>query len=339
MRLHHLVLGSCIALAFAAAALAAPPAPAIAPPHDPNDYPNGYHVDEGWAKLPNGRKFGGISAVDMDRDGKSVWVFDRCQSADGGCATSNLPPVLEFGPDGSLLRSWGSSQFKYPHGIFVDAQDNIWTADGIAKDGAAGQVVRKWTRDGKLLMTLGSFGVTGSTPDLFNGVSDVLVAPNGDIFVADGHGTVAPDLPPDTITRIIKFSADGKFIKAWGSLGSGKSQFRNPHALAFDSKGRLLVADRVNGRIQVFDQDGKWLTEYRQFNHPSGLFMARGDVLYTSDYNSDGQKGIYIGSAATGKLKSFVPDPEAGEGVALGPDGVIYEATPNGITRFMPKVP
>jgi len=147
----------------------------------------------------------------------------------------------------------------------------------------------------------------------------------------------APDLPPDTITRIIKFTPDGKFIKAWGSLGSGKSQFRNPHALVFDSRGRLLVADRVNGRIQVFDQDGKWLTEYRAFNHPSGLFITKDDTLYATDYNSEGQKGTYIGSARTGKVTAFVPDPEAGEGIALGADSVLYAATPGGITRFLPR--
>jgi DNA-binding beta-propeller fold protein YncE len=185
-------------------------------------------------------------------------------------------------------------------------------------------------------MRLGTAGVSGGGPTHFHDPGDVITAPNGDIFVADGHGTVALTLPPDTITRIIKFTPDGKFIKAWGSLGSGQSQFRNPHALAFDSQGRLFVADRVNGRIQIFDQDGKWLTEYRTFNHPSGLFI-RNDTLYASDYNSEGQKGVYIGDARTGTLKYFVPDDQAGEGVALGPDGTLYAATPTGITRFLPR--
>ena len=330
MRLHHLVLGSCIALAFAAAALAAPPAPAIAPPHDPNDYPNGYHVDEGWAKLPNGRKFGGISAVDMDRDGKSVWVFDRCQSADGGCATSNLPPVLEFGPDGSLLRSWGSSQFKYPHGIFVDAQDNIWTADGIAKDGAAGQVVRKWTRDGKLLMTLGSFGVTGSTPDLFNGVSDVLVAPNGDIFVGDGHDAKTND-------RVLKYDRNGKLIKIFGKFGTGPGEFNPPHGLAMDRAGRLYVADRSNNRIQIFDQEGTFLAEWRQFGRPSGIFITKDDILYVADSlssptaNPGFKTGIRWGSIKDGKVVGFIPWEEYNtiEAVAVDRRGNIYAGFTN----------
>ena len=142
---------------------------------------------------------------------------------------------------------------------------NVWVTDAAVASKAAhkGEQVIKLSPEGKVLMRLGTAGVSGGGPTHFHDPGDVITAPNGDIFVADGHGTVAPDLPPDTITRIIKFTPDGKFIKAWGSLGSGKSQFRNPHALVFDSQGRLLVADRVNGRIQVFDQDGKYLTEYR----------------------------------------------------------------------------
>jgi len=107
----------------------------------------------------------------------------------------------------------------------------------------------------------------------------------------------------------------------------------------FDSQGRLLVADRFNGRIQVFDQNGKYLTEYHQFNHPSGLFITKDDTLYATDYNSEGQKGTYIGNARTGKVFGFVPDTQAGEGVALGADGVLYAATPSGVTRFFPKAP
>ena len=244
---------------------------------------------------------------------------------------------------GRPIRSIGQGLFAMPHGLHVDRDGNVWVTDtAVAKHGGPkgepkGEQVIKMSPDGKVLMRLGTAGVSGGGPARFHDPSDVVTATDGDIFVADGHGTVDPDLPPDTITRIIKFSPDGKFIKAWGSLGSGKSQFRNPHALVFDSKGRLLVADRVNGRIQVFDQDGKWLTEYRGFNHPSGLFILPDDTLYATDYNSEGQKGIYIGSARTGKVTSFVPDAEAGEGVALGPDGVLYGATPTGITRFLPR--
>ena len=293
-----------------------------------------------WARLADGKPWGTTAGIEIGPHGE-IWAIDRCGA--GSCDGSDMAAVHQIDPKtGRPIKSIGQGLFAMPHGMHVDKDGNVWVTDAaVAKKGGApkGEQVIKMSPDGKVLLRLGTAGESGGGPTHFHDPGDVITAPNGDIFVADGHGTVAPDLPPDTITRIIKFAPDGKFIKAWGSLGSGKSQFRNPHALAFDSKGRLLVADRVNGRIQLFDQDGKWLTQYRQFNHPSGLFMAKGDVLYTSDYNSDGQKGIYIGSAATGRLKSFVPDPEAGEGVALGPDGVIYEATPTGITRFMPKVP
>src|SRR3954471_11025065 len=188
-----------------------------------------------WAKLADGRAWGTTAGIEID------------------------PKT------GRPLRSIGAGLFAMPHGLHVDKDGNVWVTDAaIAKKGGPkGQQVIKLSPDGKVLMRLGTAGVSGGGATHFHDPGDVITAPNGDIFVADGHGTVAPDLPPDTITRIIKFSPEGKFIKAWGSLGSGKSQFRNPHALAFDSEGRLLVADRVNGRIQVFGQDGKWLTEYR----------------------------------------------------------------------------
>ena len=241
---------------------------------------------------------------------------------------------------GRPIRSIGAGLFALPHGLHVDRDGNIWVTDAaVAKDGKKGEQVIKLSPEGKVLMRLGTAGVSGGGPAHFHDPGDVTTAPNGDIFVADGHGTVAPDLPPDTITRIIKFTPDGKFVKAWGSLGSKPSQFRNPHALVFDSQGRLLVADRVNGRIQIFSQDGKYLTEYRGFGAPSGLFITKDDTLYATDYNTEGKKGTWIGNARTGKVSAFVPDAEAGEGIALGHDGVLYAATPGGISRFMPAKP
>jgi DNA-binding beta-propeller fold protein YncE len=292
-----------------------------------------------WARLADGRAWGTTAGIEIGPHGE-IWAIDRC--GDGSCDGSDMAAVHQIDPKtGRPLRSIGQGLFAMPHGLHVDKDGNVWVTDAaVAKKGGVpkGEQVIELSPDGKVLMRLGTAGVSGGGPTHFHDPGDVITAPNSDIFVADGHGTVAMDLPPDTVTRIIKFTPDGKFIKAWGSLGSGKSQFRNPHALAFDSQGRLFVADRVNGRIQIFDQDGKWLTEYHSFNHPSGLFI-KNDTLYASDYNSDHQKGIYIGDARTGKLKYFVPDDQAGEGVALGPDGTLYEATPTGITRFLPKKP
>ncbi|MEO8301831.1 MAG: peptidyl-alpha-hydroxyglycine alpha-amidating lyase family protein [Rhizomicrobium sp.] len=288
-----------------------------------------------WAKLPDGHAWGTTAGIEIGPHGE-IWAIDRCGGT--SCDGSSRAAVHQIDPKtGKPIRSIGAGLFAMPHGLHVDKDGNVWVTDAaISKDKSKGQQVIKLSPEGKVLMRLGTAGVSSGGPDHFHDPGDVTTAPNGDIYVADGHGTVAPDLPPDTITRIIKFSPEGKFIKAWGSLGSKPSQFRNPHALVFDSQGRLLVADRVNGRIQIFDQNGKYLTAYRQFNHPSGLFITRDDTLYATDYNSEGQKGTYIGSARTGKVTAFVPDAEAGEGIALGPNGMLYAATPTGVTRFFP---
>src|SRR5262245_22604333 len=214
--------------------------------------------EDGWAKLPDGRKWGATSAIDIDRDG-NIWIFERC----GGitCLGSNVAPVVKLDPAGKYLKSFGAGMFVFPHGIHVDRDGNVWVTDGQGKDGK-GHVVVKFNQDGKVLLTLGKPGVAGDGPDTFNMPSDVVTAPNGDIFVADGHGG-------ESNARIVKFSRDGKFIKAWGRKGTGPGEFDTPHAIALDSRGRLFVGDRSNNRIQIFDQDGKFLEEWKQFGRPS----------------------------------------------------------------------
>ncbi len=160
---------------------------------------------------------------------------------------SNLPPILKFDSSGKLLKAFGAGLLLFPHGLHVDSEGNVWVTDGLGKDGKGHQVF-KFSPDGRVLMTLGKAGVAGSGPDEFNAPSAVLVAPNGDIFVADGHGG-------NTNARIVKFTKDGKFIKFWGKKGSGPGELDIPHALAMDSRGRLFVGDRQNNRIQIFDQD------------------------------------------------------------------------------------
>ncbi len=326
-----------VALAAMFAALALSSAPSIARAEDgPNAAPNPYRTEENWAKLPEGRKWGMTIGLDFASDGKSLWVFDRCGAKT--CAGSDIKPIQKFDASGKLVTSFGGGMFVFPHGMFVDRDDNVWVSDGQGKDGK-GQVVVKFSPDGKVLMTLGKPGVAGDGQDTFNAPSDVLVAPNGDIFVGDGHGG-------KTNARIVKFSHDGKFIKAWGTKGTGQGEFSYPHGLAMDSAGRLFVADRENNRIQIFDQDGKFLAEWKQFGRPSGVYIGNNDMLYVSDSQSSEKtnpgfgQGIRIGSAKDGKVTAYIPETKelgALEGVAVDKDGIVYGGFTNSMNlrRFV----
>jgi sugar lactone lactonase YvrE len=229
--------------------------------------------------------------------------------------------------------------FIYPHGLFVDRDDNVWVSDGRAKNGK-GHTVMKFSPSGKLLMTLGKPGIAGDGPDTFNAPSDIYVMANGIIFVADGHGG-------DTNARIVKLDKNGKFIKAWGKKGTGPSEFDQPHGLAMDSAGRLFVADRGNSRIQIFDQDGKFLAEWRQFGRPSGVFINKKDIIYVADSTSNEmtnpgyKQGIRIGSVKDAKVTAFIPWNETNtlEGVAADDAGNVYGGFTNTLNfrRFVKK--
>lgn len=326
------------------AAVAIPQARAYAQGSEP---PNPYRAVEGWAKLPDGRKWGQTISVDVDRDGRSIWVFERC----GGttCDGSAVAPILKIDSSGNVVKSFGAGMFIFPHGLYVDHDGNVWVTDARGKGGKGHQVF-KFSPDGKLLLTLGKAGVTGDGPDAFNSPSDVLVAPNGDVFVADGHGG-------DTNARIVKFSRDGTFIKAWGKKGAGPGEFNVPHTLAMDASGRLFVGDRANNRIQIFDQDGKFLAEWKQFGRPSGVFIDKNDIIYVADSESNNaqnpgfKRGLRIGSAKDGKVTALIPDPQpakegtgpgtgsAAEGVAADAEGNVYGAEVDGrkLMRYVRK--
>ena len=295
-----------------------------------NNFPNPYKIDS-FGQLPNGRKLGAVSGIDIDRDGKSVWAFERC----GGntCDGSTVAPLLKFDSAGRLVASFGAGLFVYPHGIYVDADDNIWVTDNQPnKDHTKGNQVVEFSPTGRVLLTLGRPGVTGDGPDTFNQPSDVVVAPNGNIFVADGHGG-------DSNARIVKFDKTGKYLAEWGRKGSGAGEFDTPHALLIDGQGRLLVADRGNSRIQVFDQNGRFVAQWKQFGRPSGIFLDMNGLLYVADSQSDTptvnpgvKRGLRVGSEATGLIRYFAPDPDpmiangGREGVAVDRDGIIYVA-------------
>ena len=340
-----------------------------------NSAPNPYTTVEHFFQMPDGRTWGSTSAVEIDKDGRSIWVAERCGA--NSCldrATgqmSNLPSILKFDASGKLVASFGQGLLVFPHGIYVDRDGNLWVTDGQddapalpaapqpaqAAAGAAatrsgplpgstrGHQVFKFSPQGKLLMTLGKAG-GAAAPNFFYQPDDVLVAPNGDIFVSEGHGGAN--------SRVLKFSRDGKFIMSFGSKGSGPTEMDQPHALAMDSRGRLFVGDRANNRIQIYDQSGKLLDTWTQFSRPSGLYIDKQDMIYVADSesesvsrNHDGWKrGIRIGSAKDGKVLYFIPDPvekatgtSAAEGVAVDAQGNVYgaEVGPRAVKKYVRK--
>ncbi len=308
--------------------------------------PNPYRAVDGWAQLPDGRKMGAVGGVTVDREGEHIWAVVRCYQTDwparfgNECLDSDLDPILKFDLQGNVVESFGSGMFIWPHGIDVDQDGNVWVTDAVSAartpEGTRGHQVIKFSPDGEVLMTLGTPGVPGDGPSSFNAPSDVVVADNGDIFVADGHGN-------DTNNRVVKFSSDGTFIKTWGQTGYGPGEFRTLHAIAIDSRGRVFVGDRSNNRIQIFDQDGNFLSSWTQFGRPSGIFFDKNDQIYVADSESDDvqnpgwEMGIRIGDARTGWVNAFIlypwgdPRKTAGNGaefVAVDRDGNLYGGEP-----------
>lgn len=319
-----------------------------------NHAPNPYKTVEGWAKLPTGRTWGATSAIYPANDGRHIWIAERCGA--NSCVGSDVDPVMLFNPKGEVVRSFGAGMIAWPHGLYVDAQDNVWVADAVgyaAVPAGWGHVIYKFSPTGELLLTLGKKGQAGDGKALLRKPSDMLVAPNGDIFVVDGHGSAAGDVVNN---RVVKYAADGSFLLDWGQAGGDAGEFKDPHALAMDSKGRLFVGDRGNSRIQIFDQQGKYLATWTQFGRPSGLFIDANDVLYSADSESNAgrnpgyKRGIRIGSVVDGFVTAFIPDPETdqdgtgtsgAEGVAVDAMGNIYgaEVGPRAIKKYVRQSP
>jgi sugar lactone lactonase YvrE len=287
-------------------------------PYLNNTLPNPYRTLRNWAELPQGMTWPAITGVLEGPDG-NLYVLGRCN--ENSCAGRKEPAVIVYNSAGKIVNTWGSGLFNFPHGFAFDRDGNLWISDAQAGGGKGNQVF-KFTRDGKLLMTLG---------EPFDQPTSIAVAANGDIFVSEGHS------PNYGNSRIMKFSQDGKLLKIIGKKGRNPGEFWGPHGLAFDSRGRLFVADRGNNRIQILDLEGRFLAEWRQFGRPSGLFITKDDTLYVADSESWGPDepgwkiGIRIGSAKTGKVTAFIEDLESmtedhsgAEAVGVDSQGNVY---------------
>jgi DNA-binding beta-propeller fold protein YncE len=311
-----------------------------------NSGANPYHVVRDWAHI-DGRPWGGSNGVAIDRDGKTVWATDRCSpGTTPGCANTDANPVHHFDESGKEIKSFGGGMFVWPHGIHVDRAGSVWVTDARA-EGNKGSVVVKFSPDGKALLTIGKPGVRGNPPDALTDPTDVVTDPaNGDVYVAESHTDVTD---ANLIGRVSVFDRNGKFLRTIGKTGTGPGEFRTPHALEFDSMGRLIVADRHNHRIQILTKDGKFVREYDDFGRTSGMAIDKNDVIYTADSESTErvhpgwQRGIRIGSLKDGKVTTFIPAhktdaPEGamGEGIAIDAAGNIYtaEATLRGVTKY-----
>jgi sugar lactone lactonase YvrE len=324
--------GVVAALLASAAAAATASAQSSYPCTQTNDnLPNPYRQVENWASPP--RPWSPVNAVAVDPN-NDLWAVDRCE-------TDDCVPVIELGPDGKTLRNFGAGLFVEPHQAAIDKDGNLWVADATPK-GQKGMQVTKLSPDGRVLLKLGKPGQgAGETGlDIFDSPTGVAVASNGDIYISEGHGEAKPNN-----SRIMVFTKDGKFIKTFGTRGTGDGQLRSPHALAFDSRDHLYVADRGNSRVVVFDKDGTFLAAWKQFGRPSGLAVDKNDMLYVIDsqssdnqgaanYNPGCRRGIRIGSVKDGTVMYFIPPPVPPDpkmqppiGIVVDGNGVIYAAS------------
>lgn len=322
-------------------------------------------VTRNWGDLPAGREWGSTAGIDIDPTDGHIVAYERCGAGSFGsgvpinCDTNPVDPIFKFDRNtGEVLANFGGGLMMTPHGIDVDAEGNVWVTDFAGnEEGTKGHQVHKFSPEGELLMSLGVPGQTGNDGAHFNQPNDVIVAPDGSIFVSDGHNgqgmitneALAEGRARGDTARIMKFAPDGTFIKQWGQLGLEHGEFRTPHAMEFDSKGRLWVADRGNHRIEIFDQEGNYLESRYTYGRISGLFITADDEVYAIDSESSPlnhpmwRNGVRIGHIDSDHTTAMIPPFEredrlyqgtAGEGVAVDADGNVYAAEgPNSLSQ------
>lgn len=322
-------------------------------------------VVRNWGALPEGRQWGTTAGIDIDPIDGHIWAYERCGAGSFGagapitCETNPVDPIFKFDRHtGEILANFGGGLMVTPHGIHVDAEGNVWVTDFAGNAaGTLGHQVFKFSPTGEVLLTLGVPGQPGTSPGQFNQPNDVITGPDGSIYVSDGHSgqgmtsnaAMRQGREAGMTARIIKFSPEGEYLMEWGEIGVEHGQFRTPHALAFDSRGRLFVADRGNHRIEIFDQDGTYLDSRYMYGRISGIHITPDDMLYAIDSESsptnhpNWRNGVRIGHVDEDRIVAFIPPFEresrlyqgtAGEGVVVDEDGNVYAAEgPNSIVQ------
>jgi len=314
-------------------------------------------VSRNWGELPEGREWGSTAGIDIDPTDGHIWAYERCGAGSFGggvpinCDTNPVDPIFKFNRHtGEVMANFGGGLMMTPHGIHVDNEGNVWVTDFANNAaGTKGHQVHKFSPDGDLLMSLGTAGQPGNDQSHFNQPNDVIVGPDGSIYVADGHSgqgmtsnqAMEEGRQSGQTARIIKFGPDGSYIKEWGRIGVRHGEFRTPHALEFDSRGRLWVADRGNHRLEIFDQDGNYLESRYMYGRISGLFITDDDMVYAIDSESgptnhvNWRNGVRIGPLDEDRIVGLIQPFEredrvyqgtAGEGVAVDADGTVFAA-------------
>jgi DNA-binding beta-propeller fold protein YncE len=272
-----------------------------------------YRLVENWVQFPpEVTKWGSATGVDVDSH-DNVYVFHR----------NDAMPIMAFDKNGKFQRAWGQGMFTTTHFLRTDRDGNVWVTDRGA------MTAYKFTPEGKLLLTIGQKGMKGDndSKEFYNGMADLVVAKNGDIFIADGEG-------PNT--RVVKLSKDGKFIKWWGGKGTATGQFDTPHSITMDGKGRIYVADRANNRIQIFDKDGKFLDQWTNFGVPWGV-TVKDDLIYVVDGTAN--NCLLIARLKDGKIIDRIEGLSNATAVAVDSHGAIYVGEVNGtnVKKFVKK--
>jgi len=317
-----------------------------------------------WGQKPAGANWGSSAGIEIDPTDGHVWAYERCGSGSAGgpgvnCDSNNVNPIYKFDRNtGAVLANIGAGVTVTPHGIHVDREGNVWVTDfAVNEAGTKGHQVHKFSPDGKLLMSLGTAGKAGNDGAHFNQPNDVTTGPDGSIYVSDGHSgqgmttqqAIDEGRKQGLTARILKFTPDGKFVKQWGQIGTLHGEFRTPHAMAWDSRGRLWVADRGNHRIEIFDQDGNYLESRYSYGRISGIHITSDDRVYAIDSESgplnhpNWANGVRIGHVDRDVIEAFIPafpaetrpyQGAAGEGVAVDADGNVYAAEGPNSLRF-----